>query len=234
MNIRVGGVGRAVSALSPSGYVEIDGMRHSAKSEGSYIKVGSAVIVMRGDTFGLIVREIEPGKSQPAIPNVGDIIGKPEHQLNSADVAEIEREQQRRDRAELRQSMKIGAAITGAFGLVFGLANAAIGSHFNWADVNESASVLLLFGGSAIACVVDGITLYFLTGWFAPHIFPYEERVFAADFLGIVAGLLGGLLGFWIRFGEDPGTVVLWSVGLTFAFAGVGCGISWLLSLVAN
>jgi len=234
MNICVGGVGRAVSALAPSGYVEIEGVRHPARSEGSYIAAGAAVIVLSGSAFGLTVRELEPEKAPPAIPHVGDVVSKAEHQLTSVDVAELEREQRRREGVELRQRMKIGAGVAGRLGVIFGLANASLATHFNWNNVNDAIDPLLLFAGSTLGCVVAGVTLYFATGWLGPQIFPYEERAFAADFLGIGMGLLGGLIGFWLRFGEPLETVAMLSGGLTVAFAGVGCGISWLLSLAAN
>ena len=145
MDIRVGAIGRTISTLSPSGYVDFEGMRRPAKSEGAYIPVGTAVIVLSGNAFGLVVRELEPGTAPPTIAPVGESIGKAEHQLTGADVAAIEREQQWREGVELRHRMKVGSAIAGFLGIVVGLASAAIGSHFNWDNVNDSIGQSLLF-----------------------------------------------------------------------------------------
>ncbi|MBA4186899.1 MAG: hypothetical protein C0467_02655 [Planctomycetaceae bacterium] len=233
MNVRIGDVGRAVSALSPSGYVEIDGVRRSARSEGTYIDAGRDVIVVRGEMPSFIVREIEPGIPLPRFPNHGTTIEKSEHQRNSADVAVSEQEEQRLAWKQLKRRMRIGAAASGAFGLLVGLANAALGGHYNWASVNETIQLPLLHAGSAAIGTAAAIVLYFFTGWFVTHILPAEaDAVFEPSFLAILAGLVGAALGFWMNFASgDVNTIALWSAGVSFAFAAVVCGVSWVVTL---
>lgn len=56
-----GAVGFTVTALFPSGRVEIDGQRYDAKSAIGQIEKGEAVRVVRSDDFGLVVKK-EGGK----------------------------------------------------------------------------------------------------------------------------------------------------------------------------
>ncbi len=234
MNVRVGDVGRAVTALSPSGYVEIDGVRRSAQSEGSYIEVGSNIIVVRGEVPSFIVRQIEPGTPPDRLPNHGEVIGKSEHQMRSADVAEVEREQQRLAWEQLKRRMKIGAAASGASGFLAGLANAGLGWHFNWANVNESVGLPLLLGGSAALAAVWAVVLYFFTGGFVAHVLPAEaDAVFEPSFVALVMGLVGAALGFWLHFASgDVGRIALWSTGLSLAFAALTSGITWVVGVL--
>ncbi|MFO0822604.1 MAG: hypothetical protein U0792_05695 [Gemmataceae bacterium] len=231
MNLRVGDVGQAVTALSPSGYVEIEGVRRSAKSESTYIEAGTTVVVVRGEMPSFIVRQIEPGTTL-TLPNHGEEIAKPEAHRNAADVTAVECEEQRLAWQSLQRRMKIGAAAAGGFGLLIGIMNAELAYRFNWAGSHVAVnSSLMLF--SAVGCMAWAVMLYFATGFLAPRLLPYEDRGFAADFFGVAAGLVGGLLGFWVRFQADGITLVGWSVGVSVAFAALACAISWLVGLAA-
>jgi len=234
MNIHIGDIGRTVTALRPSGSVEIGGVRRSARSEGTYIDAGRDVIVVRGEIPSFVVREIEPGMPPPRFPNHGEVIEKSEHQRNNADVAEAAREEQRVAWKQLKRRMKIGAAVAGAFGLLVGLANAALGWHYNGASVNETVQLPFLMGGSAAIGTANAIVLYFFTGWFVANILPAEaDAVFEPSFLAILAGLVGAALGFWMNFASgDMSTIALWSAGLSLAFAALTAGLAWVVSVL--
>ena len=52
----VGKQGEALTNLTPSGYVLVDGKRHQAVSESSYIKKGESVMIVAGEGARLICR----------------------------------------------------------------------------------------------------------------------------------------------------------------------------------
>jgi len=229
--IRIGDVGRALSALSPSGVIEIDGVRLDARSDGTFIEAGGMVVVLRGDPTGYVVRKHVPGS--PPLPNHGEPVRKGEFQLSGTEVAAAENEAERLRRAEVRAEMKRGSVRSAVVGALLGAASAGLGWHFNWADGAESVGLALLVLYSAAAGALTGVVLYFFSGVFVARVLPAEEGVwFSPSFLAVLFGLLGAALGFWLKFDEAGVAVALgWSAGLGLAFAALTAGLAWTIGL---
>lgn len=231
MPVHVGDVGRAVSPLSPSGAVEVNGARLDARSEGLPIEAGAAVVVLRGDPTGYVVRALVPG-AKP-LPNHGEPIRKADFQMKGADVAEAEREERLARRRELFRQMRWGSVLAATLGMVAGLASALLGTRFDWASVNELMNPQVLLGGSVGVGAIWAVLLYFFTGWFTVYVLPSEaDAVFEPDFLATAAGLLGAALGFWLNLGGEPVMIAAWSAGLSLGVAAVAAGIAWVVGTV--
>jgi hypothetical protein len=233
MTVRIGDTGRAVTPLSPSGYVEVGGVRRSATTEGTFIEVGRAVVVVRGGSPGFVVRAVEPGAPVEVLPQHGEELVRAEHQRTRADVAAAERDARRKARAELKRRMARGAAAAAAFGCVAGLANAALGAHYDWAGA-AGWPLAELFGGSATAGALDAVLLYFFTGWFVAHVLPAEaDAVFEPGIVAILAGLIGAALGFWLYAATgDVWLIARWTCGLSLAFAALAAGLAWVVNVL--
>jgi hypothetical protein len=233
MSVRIGDTGRAVTPLSPSGYVEIGGVRRSATTEGTFIEPGRAVVVVRGGSPGFVVRAVEPGAPADALPQHGEELVRAEHQRTRADVAAVEREERQKAWAELKRRMARGAATAAVFGCLAGLANAALGRHFDWAGATDWPLPESLLG-SAMAGALDAVVLYFFTGWFVAHVLPAEaDAVFEPSVVAILAGLSGAALGFWVY--AATGDVLLiarWTAGLSLAFAALAAGLAWVVNVL--
>ncbi len=67
-----GARGRAITPMSPSGKVMIDGIEYSARFESGYADYGDEVIVVGLEAFGLVVRKLDslaqPPESDPNGP----------------------------------------------------------------------------------------------------------------------------------------------------------------------
>ena len=225
MAVCVGDVGRAVTVLAPSGKIEIDGARLDARSDGSVIEAGSMVVVLRGDPTGYVVRKHTPG-SRP-VPNHGQTIPRGEFQQTRAEVAAAENNEYLARLAEVRTRMRRGVLWSVLLGAVAGVASAAMGLHFDWAD--ESVTPATLYGASVGAGVVWAVVLYFLTGWFVAHILPSDaDAVFEPNFVAVAVGLVGAALGFWVTFGGDAMTIAAQTSGISLAFAALAAALSWL------
>lgn len=61
----VGKPAEAVTTLSPSGYVRIEGKRYEAFCEGGHTKAGTALTVVGADNFRLIVAAADPTSDGP-------------------------------------------------------------------------------------------------------------------------------------------------------------------------
>jgi hypothetical protein len=234
MTICVGDVGRAISRLSPSGAVEVNGRRLDARSDGRVIEPGSTVVVLRGDPSGYVVRELEPGQPPPEVPGHGRPIRKAEFQRTAAEVAEADR----RDRADARQrllrAMRYGSAAAGALGVATGLVSGGAGWYFGRAGVNDPAGIAVLLGGHAAAGAVAGVALFFLTGLVGSVLGVFGGNAdFAPDFAAIFVALVGAAVGFWWQFPTgDATTIAAWSAGGAFLFAVAALALGWLGSRV--
>ncbi|WP_439626550.1 NfeD family protein [Gemmata sp.] len=233
MGVRIGDTGRAVTPLSPSGYVEIGGVRRSATTEGTFIEPGRAVVVVRGGPPGFVVRAVEPGAPAEALPHQGEELVRAEHQRTRADVAAADRDARQKAWAELKRRMARGAAAAGAFGCAAGLTNAALGRHFDWAGATAWALPELLLG-SAAAGALDAVLLYFFTGWFVARVLPAEaDAVFEPSLVAVLAGLVGASLGFWVYAATgDVWLVARWTAGLSLAFAALAAGLAWVVNVL--
>jgi hypothetical protein len=227
MVVHVGDVGRALSPMTPSGAVEVRGRRLDARSDGQFIEAGSPVIVLRGDPSGYVVRKLEAGQPPPELPGHGEPIRRAEFQRNSAEVAEAERQERAERRERLLQGLQTGSVAAGSLGAVVGLASGGVGWYFGWSGAADPLGLALLFGGSLVAGAVVSVALFFLTGLVGSVAGAFEgEPGFAPDFFAMFAGLVGGAVGFWWRFGTgDAGVIAAWSAGGALAFAVV----AWVL-----
>jgi hypothetical protein len=221
MVVRVGDVGRAVTALAPGGRIEIDGTRHDARSEGGLIEAGSMVIVLRGDPTGFVVRKHTPGS--PSLPKHGEPARKGEAYQSSAEVAAAENNERRARVADLRGRMCRGGLWSALLGVAAGGANAWLGLRFDWAG--ESVAPSTLYAGSVAAGAAWAPVLYFFGGWFAVHMLPAEpDAIFEPDFLSLLVGLVGASLGFWATFGGGAAFVAAQTMGISLAFAALAAG----------
>lgn len=236
MPVRVGDTGLALSPMSPSGSVEIDGVRHDARSDGRFIETGSRVIVLRGDTTGYVVSKLEPGKPVPRLPNHGDLIRKAEFQRSSAEVAAADREERERKWRDVVRGMKYGSLAAAALGGLVGLASGGLGWYFGWSGVAEPIPVATLLGGSLAAGAAFGVVLFFLTGWASSLFGAMEgETAFTPDFLVVFAALVGAAVGFWWHFDSgDALTIATWTTSCAFISAAVAWVLSSLLSKTAG
>lgn len=182
--VRVGDLGTALTAMCPSGVVELArGDRLDARSDGAPIPAGAAVVVLRGDPTGYVVREVGPGHPFPALPDDGAEIVRPAFMRNSAEVRLAEAA----DEAELRRKWErsAGARVvyTAGLGMVIGFWDTTLAHDIGleWYAVGAAVGLVT---GAAIAFAVGRAGR--LIRW--------------SPFAGLVAvggGLLGAELGFW-------------------------------------
>jgi hypothetical protein len=92
MHIKVGDIAIAATPMCPSGTVEFNRMRLDARTDGKFIEAGSRVMILRGDPTGYVVMKLDVNEPIPDVPGLGEIIRKGEHQRNSAEVEEVDRE----------------------------------------------------------------------------------------------------------------------------------------------
>jgi hypothetical protein len=232
MAVRYGDVGRALSPMSPSGAVEVNGERVDARSEGGFIEVGSAVVVLRGDPTGYVVRKLDPGQPPPRVPNHGEPIPRAEFQRNAAEVEEFERRERAEARRRRLRGLRDGTIVAAAFGAVVGLLSGGAGWYFGWAGVADPAGGAVLLAASLAAGAASGVALFFVTGLVgAAFGFASEgDAGFAPDFFVMFAALVGAAVGFWWQFGTgEAGTVALWSVGGAAGFAVIAYVLGWAI-----
>ncbi len=232
MSVRIGDIGRAVTPMSPSGAVEVNGKRLDARSDGPFIDAGSPIIVLRGDPTGYVVRKLEADQPTPKLPNHGKPIRKAEFQRNSAEVEQAEREERAEKRRRFRKMIRYGSIVAGSLGALVGLASGAAGWLFGWYGAAEAGQVAVLLGGSMGVGAVAGVALFFLTGLIGSVMGFFEEgdAELAPDFLAIFAALVGAAVGFWWQFETgDAADIALWSLGVATVFALVAYFLSWLI-----
>jgi len=146
MAIRVGDVGRALSDMFPSGAVEVNGKRIDARSESQPIEAGSTVVVLRGDPTGFVVRKVEPGQAVPKLPGHGTPIRRADFQRNSAEVAEVEREERS---AKWKRQLHVFRVVGGGSGLL----GALLGFLWQY-DTGDAATIAQWSVGGALVFAV--------------------------------------------------------------------------------
>jgi hypothetical protein len=180
----VGDLGRALTAMSPSGVVElVYGERVDARSEREFIPSGAAVVVLRGDPTGYVVREVGPGKPVPQLPETGAEIRRAEFMWNSAEVRRAEARDAEEVRRAWAKASRRRALVAGTIGLVAGLGNAALARGIDPDPLLWGAAAGQLTG-LAVALIVGRLG-YFLK-W-SP----------VAALFAILGGLVGAETGFW-------------------------------------
>ena len=60
-----GTLGHAITPMTPSGKVSVDGVEYSARFKSGYAESGDEVVVVGVDAFGLIVAVPDPPKQEP-------------------------------------------------------------------------------------------------------------------------------------------------------------------------
>jgi hypothetical protein len=181
--VRVGDLGKALTAMSPSGVVELDGRRVDARSDGLFIPAGAAVVVLRGDPTGYVVREVGPDKPFPQLPDSGAEILPAEFQRNSGDVRRAEARDAEEVRRVWAKESRHRAFVAGLIGAAAGLGDAAL-AHGTDRDV-------LLRG--ALIGQLTGLFLALLVGR-AGYVLRWSP---VAAVAAIGGGLLGAEAGFW-------------------------------------
>ena len=158
MTIRVGDHGLALSAMCPSGFVEIDGKRIDARSADDFIEAGSSVVVVRGDPTGYVVRKLTPGQPHPHLPDHGRMIRKADFQQNRDETAMASLQERETTRERLRQGLRKGLVSWGIGGGIVGLAIGGVVRCFGVGGDSNAATFYLL-GGSCIAGAMTGMVL---------------------------------------------------------------------------
>jgi hypothetical protein len=221
MTVCVGDVGRAVSPMTPNGTVEVGGRRLDARSEGLFIAAGSAVVVLRGDPMGCVVRPVEPGQAPPRLPGHGEPIASRGPYRTGAEVDAVERRVQADAARQLRQTLQYGLLAAGTLGVLVGLANGGYGWVSGRAGIAGAADAATFLAGSAGVGAVAAVALFVFTGLVGKVLGWLEgEPEFAPDLIVTFAALLGAAVGYWWRFETgDANTMTLWAVGGALAFA---------------
>ena len=220
MTVRVGDVGRAVSPMTPNGTVEVGGRRLDARSEGLFVPAGTAVVVLRGDPMGCVVRAVEPGQSPPTLPGHGEPITTGPYRT-SAEIDAADRRDRDEAAREFRKVLQYGLLAAGTLGVLVGLANGGYGWVSGRAGIADAADAATFLAGSAGVGAVAAAALFVFTGLVGKVLGFFEgEPEFDPDLLVTAAALLGTAVGFWWRFETGDATVItLWAVGGALAFA---------------
>lgn len=227
MTVRVGDVGRAVSPMTPSGAVEVGGRQLNARSEGLYIAAGRAVVVLRGDPMGCIVREVEPGHPPPRLPDHGEPIAPGGPYRTSAEVAATDHREHTETARQARQRLQYGFLAAGTLGVLVGLASGGFGWISGRAGVAGPTDAAILLAGSAVGAAVLAAGLFAITGLVGLGLGAIQgEPEFAPSLLVAAVALIGAAVGFWWKFaGWDTGHLALW----TAAAAGAGAVAAWVI-----
>jgi len=208
--VRVGDLGRAMTPLRPSGVVElVHGGRLDARAECEAIPAGAAVVVLRGDPTGYVVRAVGPDQPFPALPDDGAEIVRPEFMRNSAEV----RRADARNAEEVRRAWAQAGRRRGQFALLLGAAagigNTALAHGIDRDTLVRGALIGLLTG--TVAALIVGRLGRFLR-W----------SPFAAG-AAILGSLFGAEVGFWAQGG--PTELRPLALGLCVgALAGLAAG----------
>ena len=230
MEIRVGDIGRALSPMSPSGVVDVNGERLDARSNGRFIEAGSLVVVLHGDPTGYVVRKLEPGQTPPRLPDHGEPIRKADFQLNSIEVAQADRHERTATRKQLLQQWHHDRSVAVCLGPLAGLVSGVVGWSFGWSGLTDLGSVALLLGGSVAVGAFASVCLFTLAAWVTSMLGMFEGKVgYFPDLFATVAGLVGAALGFWWQYGTgDVLAIIPGVVGGATVFATVVYLLWWL------
>lgn len=182
--VRVGDLGTALTALHPSGVVELDGRRLDARSDGAPIPVGAAVVVLRGDPTGYVVREVGPDHPLPTLPDAGAEVGRPAFMRNSAEVRRVEARDEEERRRSWAKATPVRTVVTALVGAAAGAGDAALAGHGDPAG---------LFAGCSIG-LGTGWGLALLVGRLGPALRWSPVAALAA----LLGGLVGAEAGFWV------------------------------------
>lgn len=235
MTVRVGDLGRAVSSMTPNGTVEVGGRRVDARSEGLFVPAGTAVVVLRGDPMGCVVRPVEPGQAPPTLPRHGEPITTGPYRT-SAEVEAADRRVRDEAAREFRKVLQYGLLAAGTLGVLVGLANGGYGWVSGQAGIADAADAAAFLAGSAGVGAVAAATLFVLTGLIGKVLGYFEgEPEFAPDLVVTFAALLGTAVGFWRRFETGDANVIgLWAVGGALAFAVAAWVIKGVVSKIVG
>jgi hypothetical protein len=237
MDLRIGDTGRAVAPMSPSGKVEIGGVRHDARSEGMFIPAGARCVVVRADATGLVVRPVEDGQPAPRFPNHGEPIRKGECKLTPAEAAAVQEQERQQKRRESRRKLLGGLARSVGLGVVIGLGAAVVGWTLGLADHLAPADLAALGGGLALAGVVIATVIYFLTGCLGYYVrgMTMGDPEFAPAYITMTAALVSAAYGFWWRFPTGDVNTIAEGALVTGALAAlIVWGAGFLIGLVID
>ncbi len=223
MAIRIGDVGRAVTAMTPSGYVEVHGRRLGARSEFGAIEVGSDVVILRGDPTGVVVRKWVAGESV-TVPNSGEDVTAAAAQRKAAQVAEVDRRDAEGLRMQRHLRFRAGVMAAGSLGGLVGLTSACVGWSLRLRDQLTPVEFVTLVGGSTGVGLAAGIALFFATGFLGKVIGAMRGAPeFAPSFVAIFVALVGAASGFWWKYDSDHAGIIALGVVLG-AVAGTAVG----------
>jgi hypothetical protein len=182
--VRVGDLGKALTPLSPSGAVElVYGRRVDARSDGLFIPAGAAVVVLRGNPTGYVVREVGPDKPFPQLPDSGVEILPAEFQRNSGDVRRADARDAEEVRCEWAKASRRRWTVAGLIGAAAGFGDAAL--------ARGTDPDTLLWG--VVVGQLTGLAVAKLVGW-SGYVLRWSP---VAAVTAIGGGLLGAEAGFW-------------------------------------
>jgi hypothetical protein len=127
MELHIGDRGEAVTPLAPQGLVQVNGRRLDARAEFGTIDAGTAVVVLRGDPAGLVVRAVTPGTELFPLPGQGERV--------FASFGEVREHVTRREEAAARRERALRRRVTPQYGATFGATAAIVVICFLWHEV---------------------------------------------------------------------------------------------------
>jgi hypothetical protein len=189
MPIQIGAIGRTASALHPSGTVEIAGQRLDARSEGIPLGPDTPVVVIGGDSFGLLVRAVQPGEA-PRIENSGQPV------LTFTESMKACQEREEAERIHQRRLQRRQVLFMAGMGALVGLLvwSGAMYSHDNHEHA-PLALVIALLGGVLVAPTLHGTLALFGEEFFPLMAGGGIAGAIVGAMVGVAAfGLVGAML----------------------------------------
>lgn len=184
--IRIGDRGRAATLLCPSGKVSIAGEMHEGRSEGDPIDADREVIVIGGDTFGLVVREVATGATASALKGQGRLIRTFREKL-AIESAHQESEVAQ-EIAEERQNRNVLSGVGLALGFLFSV------GVLMWQGDAGAIEAFVVLGLSVSAGLGVARYVEFLEKQLGDPVFPGIGAVLGAVFGAFVGVPLLGLI----------------------------------------
>ena len=230
MAVRVGDVGRAMSALSPSG-ASRSTARGSTRGR-RRVHRGRMHDRRRSRRPNRLRRpQARPRFATLAQPRSADSEGRVPTESHGGAAAENNEE---RERLKELQSRRVAARSGRPCWRGRGRHSA------RWACTSTGpaspVAPATLYGASAAAGAGWAVALYFFTGWFVARVMPAEEGAgFEPNLVAVAVGLIVAALGFWVTFASGHVlAIAAQTTGISLAFPAAAPALSCLVTCTAR